>query len=402
MQVDGPRRLDPPTRPSSGPVWGGSSLGDSRKRRQRSGGPRRLDPPYQNQLLLAPLPLIQPYPVRKRHRPGDCHVAPSSRSRDGLFARVLLGRDHARASAGRGQDRFASAHPRRSARPLHRPREHGRPDRGPGGRGEPAQRRSTSPRPAAGCGRRPTAAPPSRRSSTASRRSASARSRSARGSRRWFTSARAKVTRATACQWGSGVFKSTDGGKTWTHCGLADTHHIGRVVVHPKNPDIAYVAAIGHFWGPNPERGLYKTTDGGKTWKNVEVHRREHRLHRRADGPGGARHALRRRVAGPPRRLLRRQPEDTGGRGGRASSRPPTAARPGRRWRGGLPEKVGYGRCGIGVYRKDPKVVFAVVAHERDGGAALEHRPAGERRSARMGSRRRSERSSGRHLPLGR
>src|SRR5947209_4174509 len=66
--------------------------------------------------------------------------------------------------------------------------------------------------------------------------------------------------------WGGGVFRSTDGGKSWTHCGLTDTHHIGRVVVHPTNPDVAYVAALGHFWGPNKERGLFKTTDGGKTW----------------------------------------------------------------------------------------------------------------------------------------
>ena len=83
-------------------------------------------------------------------------------------------------------------------------------------------------------------------------------------------SAPAKATRAISESWGNGVYKSTDGGKTWTHCGLADTHHIGRIVVHPKNPDVAYVAALGHFWGPNTERGLYKTTDGGKTWKNVK------------------------------------------------------------------------------------------------------------------------------------
>src|SRR5262245_65020159 len=63
--------------------------------------------------------------------------------------------------------------------------------------------------------------------------------------------------------WGNGVFRSTDGGKTWKNCGLADTHHIGRIVVHPKNADVAYVAALGHWWGQNEERGLYKTTQGG-------------------------------------------------------------------------------------------------------------------------------------------
>src|SRR4051812_5366063 len=69
--------------------------------------------------------------------------------------------------------------------------------------------------------------------------------------------------------WGNGVYKSTDAGKTWTHMGLAETMHIGRVVVDPRNPDVVYVAAAGRLWGPNKERGLFKTTDGGKSWTNV-------------------------------------------------------------------------------------------------------------------------------------
>jgi len=68
---------------------------------------------------------------------------------------------------------------------------------------------------------------------------------------------------------GSGVYKSTDGGKTWSHLGLSDTHHIGRILIHPKNPDIVYTAAIGHLYTKNEERGVFKTTDGGKTWKKV-------------------------------------------------------------------------------------------------------------------------------------
>ncbi|HET8770714.1 MAG TPA: hypothetical protein VFM71_07005 [Gemmatimonadaceae bacterium] len=67
---------------------------------------------------------------------------------------------------------------------------------------------------------------------------------------------------------GGGVFKSTDGGITWTFMGLKATEHIGRIVVHPTNPNIAWVAALGAHWRPSPERGLYKTTDGGKTWQN--------------------------------------------------------------------------------------------------------------------------------------
>lgn len=66
---------------------------------------------------------------------------------------------------------------------------------------------------------------------------------------------------------GGGIYKSTDGGLTWTLMGLKETQQIGRIVIHPTNPDIVYVAALGHVWGPNRERGLYKTTDGGKTWQ---------------------------------------------------------------------------------------------------------------------------------------
>jgi hypothetical protein len=69
--------------------------------------------------------------------------------------------------------------------------------------------------------------------------------------------------------WGDGVFKSTDGGKSFVNVGLKDTHHIGRVITHPTNPDIAYVAAQGHLWGYNAERGVFKTSDGGRTWRKL-------------------------------------------------------------------------------------------------------------------------------------
>ncbi len=69
--------------------------------------------------------------------------------------------------------------------------------------------------------------------------------------------------------WGHGVYRSTDGGKKWKHLGLANTHDIPRLAVHPSDPDTCYVAALGHLWGSNEERGLYKTTDGGESWKKV-------------------------------------------------------------------------------------------------------------------------------------
>jgi photosystem II stability/assembly factor-like uncharacterized protein len=66
--------------------------------------------------------------------------------------------------------------------------------------------------------------------------------------------------------WGHGVYRSDDDGKTWEGCGLEETHDVPRLAVDPRDPDVCFAAALGHLWGPNPERGLYKTTDAGKTW----------------------------------------------------------------------------------------------------------------------------------------
>ena len=68
---------------------------------------------------------------------------------------------------------------------------------------------------------------------------------------------------------GDGVYKSLDGGKTWKNVGLRDTRAVGKLIVHPRNPDIVFVAALGHPFGPNEERGIFRTTDGGKTWQKV-------------------------------------------------------------------------------------------------------------------------------------
>ncbi len=68
---------------------------------------------------------------------------------------------------------------------------------------------------------------------------------------------------------GNGIYKSTDGGKTWNHRGLTDSGRIGRVVIHPTNPDVVYAAAMGHSYGPQPDRGVFRTTDGGTTWTKV-------------------------------------------------------------------------------------------------------------------------------------
>ncbi len=68
---------------------------------------------------------------------------------------------------------------------------------------------------------------------------------------------------------GTGIYKSNDSGKTWKYMGLKDSHHIGRIIIHPKNPNIVWVAVLGHLYSKNEERGIYKTIDAGKTWQKV-------------------------------------------------------------------------------------------------------------------------------------
>ncbi len=83
----------------------------------------------------------------------------------------------------------------------------------------------------------------------------------------WVGTGEANIFRSSMA--GCGIYKSTDGGKTWKHMGLAETYTIARIVIDPSRPDTVYAAASGHEWTPNPDRGVFKTTDGGKTWRKV-------------------------------------------------------------------------------------------------------------------------------------
>jgi photosystem II stability/assembly factor-like uncharacterized protein len=161
--------------------------------------------------------------------------------------------------------------------------------------------------------------------------------------------------------WGNGVYKSTDGGKTWKNMGLCDTHHIGRIIVHPTNPDIVYVAALGHLWGPNKERGLYRTVDGGKTWVNTKVTDENTGFVDVAIDPENP-HIL--YAAAYQRR--RRGWGFNGGGPGSGLYKTTDGGETWVRLSNGLPTG-NIGRIGIDIYRSDPNVVYAIIEHKHGG-----------------------------------
>src|SRR5256712_519411 len=165
--------------------------------------------------------------------------------------------------------------------------------------------------------------------------------------------------------WGDGVYKSLDGGKTWKKMGLEVTHHIGRIVIHPRNPDIVYVAALGHLWGPNPERGVYKTSDGGKTWSWVLKINADTGVSDIAMDPESP------DILYAAAYERRRTP--FGFNGGGPDSAIYKTTDGGAKWTKltkGLPYENGggdTGRIGLDIYRKDPNIVYAEIQHEKGG-----------------------------------
>jgi len=164
---------------------------------------------------------------------------------------------------------------------------------------------------------------------------------------------------------GDGVYKSTDGGQTWKFMGLKESRQVARIVIHPKNADIVYVAAMGHAFGGNPERGVYKTADGGKTWQRVLY---------LDDSTGCTDLAM-----DPSEADVLYACMYTYRRDAMSGSTPRTEYGPnaglyksidgGKSWerlKNGLPTSL-LGRCGISVYRKNPNTVFAIVQTNQGG-----------------------------------
>jgi photosystem II stability/assembly factor-like uncharacterized protein len=162
--------------------------------------------------------------------------------------------------------------------------------------------------------------------------------------------------------WGTGVYKSTDGGHSWKLMGLSDARHIGRIVVDPVDHDVVYVAALGHLFGPNKERGVYKTTDGGLTWTNVLF----------VNDDTGATDL----VMDPSNDKVlyaatyQRRRSSWGFNGGGPGSAMYKTTDGGRTWTkltNGIPDGP-LGRIGLDLFRANPNIVYARIEHPKESG----------------------------------
>jgi photosystem II stability/assembly factor-like uncharacterized protein len=163
--------------------------------------------------------------------------------------------------------------------------------------------------------------------------------------------------------WGNGVYKSTDGGETWKHMGLANSKHIARIIVDPIDHDIVYVAALGSLWGPGGDRGVFKTTDGGLNWTRVLV-------------PPNESTGATELVMDPSNNKVlyaatyQRQRATWGFNGGGPGSGMWKSSDAGRTWTRltqGVP--TGHlGRIGMDVYRANPNILYARIEHEKESG----------------------------------
>lgn len=157
--------------------------------------------------------------------------------------------------------------------------------------------------------------------------------------------------------WGGGVYKSTDGGSTWKSMGLSETMYISRIVIDPKNNDIVYVAALGNLWGFGPDRGLYKTIDGGKTWNKVLFVDDKAGIGDLVMDPSNHNVLL----AASWQRLRKAWDFVNGGPGG-ALWRSTDAGKTWKKITKGLPPGP-FGRIGLNFFRKDPRIMVATVEY---------------------------------------
>jgi photosystem II stability/assembly factor-like uncharacterized protein len=173
--------------------------------------------------------------------------------------------------------------------------------------------------------------------------------------------------------WGDGVYRSDDGGKNWTNVGLKHSEHIGKILIDPRDPRVVYVAAQGPLWGPGGDRGLYKTTDGGKTWTAVLTISENTGVTDVAFDPRNpdllyaASYQRRRHVW----TLIDGGPES-------AIYKSTDAGKTWRKLERGLPKDVDLGRIGLAVSPADPDVVYAIIEAADDKGGVFRSTDRGE------------------------
>ena len=173
----------------------------------------------------------------------------------------------------------------------------------------------------------------------------------------WIGTGEANIFRSS--QAGCGVYKSVDGGKNWQHMGLTDTYTIPRIIIHPKDPDTVYVAASGHEWTQNNERGVYKTVDGGKTWQKILFIDGETGAIDLAMDPGDSEILY---AAVWQRTRLKWNDPRNGPQSGKSGIF--RSKDGGKNWQPinqGLPQAKFRGRIGLDVSLSDPNVLYALV-----------------------------------------
>jgi len=173
----------------------------------------------------------------------------------------------------------------------------------------------------------------------------------------WIGTGESNIFRSSYA--GVGVYKSTDNAKTWTHMGLTDTGTIGRIVVHPTTPDVVYVASAGHEWTENETRGVFKTTDGGRTWTKSLTISRKTGVNDLAMDPSDPNTLY--AAAWERQRRHWNDPRVEPGFDEGGIFKTTDAGKTWTRLTNGLPPTTAFGRTGLAVAPSNPKVVYAFV-----------------------------------------
>lgn len=158
--------------------------------------------------------------------------------------------------------------------------------------------------------------------------------------------------------WGDGIYKTVDGGKTWAHMGLKECRHFSKIRIDPKNANVAYAAGMGDLWGYNPDRGVYKTTDGGKTWNKILYVDEKTGFIDLVMNPKNPNELL---AAGWEK--LRKAYDWTSGGPGSALFKTTNGGKTWKKITKGIPSPGILGRIGLDYHMANPKIVIATIEH---------------------------------------